>query len=442
MDLIAPIDVFLSADLNALRDAYDEDARQWSDAQLIAAIADVIAIPKEAPADSFVLHAPLELLARATLLPQVDPERRAEARLRLLWLGATYATAAASLPVSGHDRTRSGPTGMGDAVSHLLAALDSGDLDDVDYLSMWVGQRATPAEMAEVLADSVVASLAAAGHASILLDLLPRVPEATPVTATLLRGPARELARHPEWRLRWFEDPTDSSSGNPQSGSLLDALADIPMLGLPGSNFIFPIMQQAEESGIAAKLLAGVATGDPDPTRVRLELSRVAAWSMLQEPPDHAPYGWSHCLTMPQSVLGLAGRGATARRAVAVAATHVVGFRAAMAQRVLDPAFVPPLPATGDMAEALTLGRLEAAATVWHASEADLATHRTLLATRAALHHDAHLAKYTLACFDAAKRDPSQPRLHLAAAASLSAWWAALPDDGLLPAASMTVDQR
>ena len=49
------------------------------------------------------------------------------------------------------------------------------------------------------------------------------------------------------------------------------------------------------------------------------------------------------------------------------------------------------------------------------------------LATRAALHHDAHLVKYTLACFDAATADPGRRRLYLSAAASLSAWWAQQP---------------
>ena len=53
----------------------------------------------------------------------------------------------------------------------------------------------------------------------------------------------------------------------------------------------------------------------------------------------------------------------------------------------------------------------------------------TALATRAALHPDAHLAKYTLACADAAAADPHQRRLYLAAAAYLSAWWAQVPVD-------------
>jgi len=243
----------------------------------------------------------------------------------------------------------------------------------------------------------------------------------------LLRGPARELARYPDWQLRWFEDPDPDE---PTSPSLVDALLDVPVLGVPGSDFIFPIMNQAEESGIAPKLLAGLTSADP--RAARRDLSRVAALAMLQEPPDHAPYGWSHCLTMPQAVIALAGHGTPPRTAVAVAATHVVGFRAALGCNELRADYAPErVPSTG-IAEAIDEGREHAASVTWHAPEDEICGIVTELATRAALHHDAHLAKYTQACFDAADADPDRKRLYLAAAASLSAWWAQQPSDGLL----------
>ena len=49
------------------------------------------------------------------------------------------------------------------------------------------------------------------------------------------------------------------------------------------------------------------------------------------------------------------------------------------------------------------------------------------LASRAAVLEDAHLAKYTLACFDAARDDPEAGRLYLAGAAHLGAWWRSQP---------------
>ena len=394
----------------------------WTDRRLAAEVAVVVAVPKEAPADSFVLHAPLELLARVGLLRAVRPDAREQARQRLVWLAASYA--AAGPPVE-----RTPPAEHlepSEAAARLVPALAAGDLDEVDHYAEALGRRATPEELRTLLAEPVAASLAAAAHGSILLYLLPRVAPRGEVTGAVLRGPARELARMPQWRLHWFEDPDEPIAGTP----LADALLDVPTLGVPGSTFIYPIMNQAEESGLAAKLLADVLGADPDPAAARRELARVAAWSMLEEPPDYAPYGWSHCLTMPQAVLGLAGRGTTPRTAVAVAATHVVGFRAALGSRALDGDWRPEAPATADLAEAIEAGPAQAAAAAWHAADADLDGVVTELATRASLHHDAHLVKYTLACFDAGADDPDQRRLYLASAASLSAHWAAQPADG------------
>ena len=65
---------------------------------------------------------------------------------------------------------------------------------------------------------------------------------------------------------------------------------------------------------------------------------------------------------------------------------------------------------------------------MWCAPDEQLADIVTDIATAAAVHHDAHLVKYTLACLDAAAADPPERRLYVAAAASLVAWWAAAGD--------------
>jgi hypothetical protein len=212
--------------------------------------------------------------------------------------------------------------------------------------------------------------------------------------------------------------------------ALVDALLEVPMIGVPGSDFIYPIMSQAEESGVAPRLLAGLTAGRIDVAEVRRELSRVAAWSMLQEPPEYAPYGWSHCLTMPQAVMGIAGDGADPRVAAAVASTHVVGFRAALGQRSLVADYSPERPPTTDLTEGFVAGPDVAAAVAWHAPDEALDGIVAQLAANASQHHDAHLVKYTLACFDAADADPTERRLYLAAAASLAGWWAQQPGDG------------
>src|SRR3954452_6303128 len=100
------------------------------DDALVASCAAVIDVTKAAPPDSFVLHAPLELLARALLLRRLPDESRPAAHDRLRSLTATY------------DNT--GP-----------AADPQPDPTAIDD-------------------DTVVRSLAAAGHAPILRSLRPR----------------------------------------------------------------------------------------------------------------------------------------------------------------------------------------------------------------------------------------------------------------------------
>ena len=152
------------------------------------------------------------------------------------------------------------------------------------------------------------------------------------------------------------------------------------------------------------------------------QLLRASALSMLHEPPDHAPYGWSHCLTMPQAVLGVAAACADPTRAFAVAATHVVGFRAALGQTALPDRYEPEPPGV-DLVTALRSDPSRAATAMWHTPTDGVVAAVTDLAGRAAVHHDAHLVKYTLACLDAADWDREHARLYRSAAAALHTYW-------------------
>ena len=387
-----------------------------SDAQLTDSVADRLQHPKADGVTSFTLHAPLELLARSALLTYVEADARDAARDRLAWLGQTYAAAGDEVGEPGSRAYDDLPT----AVDHLTAAINAGDLDDADATAAWLAEWATPVELSRALADDVIPRLSAAGHGSILLYLLPRVAPRSRAATRPLRGLVRELARHPDWGLTWQQDRTAPPS---DGGDLVAALRRPRSPGDPGSDFIFPTMSMVEQSGLAEELLDG-PTRAVSLTQASQDLLRLAAASMVQDDPAAAPYGWSHCLTMPQAVLGLARSGAaTTPPAVAVAATFVLGFRATQGTVEVDPGWSPPV--TGDALGALDGTPQDAAAGAWHATNGERAAVVARLASRAAAHEDAHLAKYTLACFDAARDDPGATRLFLAAAASLGAWWRA-----------------
>lgn len=330
-----------------------------ADADLIAACATVIDVPKADAPTSFVLHAPFELLARALLLERVPEDRRDEARARMQWVADTYAAAGPSL--------------------------------------------VSPAPPLTASIDDVVLSLAAAGHAPILFSLRRRVSAVSPAFGEALL--ATELARQPTWSLTW---PRARTARGDSSNDLAERLAAPPSPGDPGSDFIYPTMHLTETSGLATRVLdqplRGLGIAD-----ARRILLRTAARSMLQDNPDATPYGWTHCLTMPQAVLVAADHGADHDIAIAVAATYVLGFRATQGRTRLRTDWTPPPDS--------------AAAHCWTAAEHDLPALIGGLAAFGATHHDAHVAKYTLACLDAAEADPDARRLFLAAAARLHEWW-------------------
>ena len=417
------------------------------DDALLDLAADVVGVPHARRADSFGLHAPLELLARRGLLALAGPEDRAGIRRRLVWVAATdEAMSGPAEPVPSADHAT-----VPDALAALGPALAAGDLDAVDATTAWLARWATVSDL-EPLGGPLGPRLGAAGHAPILVELAARTAPRSRPAVGLLRAPAHELARDPDMVLRWVDEVPLAGDGD--VGGLLDGLAGLPQLGVPGSTFVFPLMHQVD-GGLAADALGPHLGPGTDVAAVGRALGRVAAWSMLVDDPAHAPYGWTHALTMAQAVVQLAPRSADPVRTVATAASHVAGYRAGLGSADLvaavaagtfgDPARVgndaAPAPEAlgidpavtavaavegiGAVVDALDDAPATAAAAVVGLPEADVAAVVALLAGRGGSHPDAHVAKYVLASIDAGHRDPVWARLHLAAAASLVAWWSA-----------------
>ena len=407
--------------IDALPSAFDRLGLDGlGDDELVAAMAEVVAEPREGPADSFVLHAPLELTARARLLALTpdEPDLRRLARLRLASIAARYrhhpAADLGSGPGPGAAASDAGdPTNPVDAMGAVIDAIATGDLPGVDDAVRRAAD--TPAEsLVARLAPAIADRTAAAAHGPIFLATLTEAPRSAPGWRTMLRPLARELARRPDWRLDWFQRAgSDRAPGDtPDEAGLFAALADPPRLGIGESTFIHPTMLRVDAPGVADEVLGPVAgPGAVVTAETSRAITRVAALAMVNDTPDHAPYGWTHCLTLPQAILTLAPQlEAAGVPALAIAATHVLGFRATLGTITLradDPLIRPADP---DTAEA----------------------RRSRLVTEAALRHDAHVAKYVLASLTQADRDPEAGELHLRAAEHLLAVWDDLgpdPDD-------------
>jgi hypothetical protein len=355
--------------------------------------AKALAEPRWAKADSFVLHAPLELLARNALLGLIHDDALPLAHERIANIATQYeAFGPAYVPT-----VRQAPVA-------LKVAFDSGDLDQVDASIIdWCTTRDTPSFL-RGLSDVLLDRLSGAGHASIYLNLMQRLTPESEHARFMLRGLARDIARRPGAKVQWINARTATVATN----NLLENLLAPESPGSIENNFVIPTMQSIDQTGIAQRLLDSATLGLTihDARRILL---RVAAWSMLQDDPTSAPYGWTHCLTMTQGTLSIAGLTTDPERAIAVAATFVLGFRATQGKVRLDPTWQPD--------------PTHPSARIWNASSTDYDDLVTDMLTAGATHPDAHLAKYVLACYQASLEDPEAGRLFTAAGTYLVNWW-------------------
>src|SRR5205085_10485348 len=133
-------------------------------------------------ADSFVLHAPLELMARRLLLPHVPLRLRRPARERMLWVAARYERAGD--PVEFQPSAEAASDSVAGERSALLAALQDGDLDGVDAAARPFLSHATVDDVLG-LAGPTIDWLAAAGHSPIGFFLASRLATTSRAALTL-----------------------------------------------------------------------------------------------------------------------------------------------------------------------------------------------------------------------------------------------------------------
>ncbi len=405
-----------------LSDEYDRRGLgQIGDHRLVELAAEIVGVPRaEVPAErfSFVLHAPLELMARSALLPYVDDAGRRRARLRIASLAAVYQASGPPLAAPAPRDFAS----LDDAATALVDGIDLEDLDGVDTAAAWLGLRLRPDQLVAVLADHTIDRLSAAGHGNIYLQLLARnQPRGLP--QQMLRHPARQLAIRSKRRIGL--PPTHLSADQALPACLVESLTRVPVVGPPSQPGIAAIVEHAQHHDVLSGLLDADGTFIAPETQP-FELLRFAAHAMLQGPLDAAAYGWTHCLTLAQAALMVAPACTNPAQAVYVAMTYLASHWATLGQGTLDLDGLVPDPADTDLDALLSASPQQAAAAAWHASgHGDIVTR---LATSAACAHDAHRAKYTLACLDAAAADRASAPLYLAAGAYLNAWWVQHPD--------------
>ena len=391
-----------------------------SDRSILARATARLAVPRlDVPPElhSFVLHAPMEGLARGALLPYVPTEAREKARARIEELVSGYER----VPSRGAAAPAEFPS-VGAASATFLQALADHDAAGVDAAAAWLDARAATADIARALAPYALPALAAAGHANIYIGLLGRatraggvIPMLRPVAGALVSDPAEPLVV-PAGR----RDETATAR-------LLKILASCAGGEPGGLSFIAPLVHEAARRGVL-DVLCDAEGMFVAPAAAPVQLLRVAAQAMLQGPPGYAAYGWTHCLTLAQGALRAGGWAGQVRTGAYMAAAYIAAHVATYAGQPLDLQYEPE-PTRLGLEQALRDTPARAAGAAWHAPK----TAVSVLATAAAINHDAHRVKYTLACLEAAADDPSADRLYMAAAAYLNAWWETQPEDSDRP---------
>jgi hypothetical protein len=341
----------------------------------------------DADPSSFILHAPLEVLARAGLCRYANPDQVEAIVERIAWVGELYVRSGTRLAVASVERRLP----AGDPVEALRVAIACGDVEGADAAAVAVVRRTSLDQLPGLVADLAYPRLTAAAHGSIWLYLLAGHAAGRRNAALSLRGLARKWATGPTLTVAPFLATSPTSS-------LAAAVEAIGYTGSGDSDFIAPLVRRA--APVVTEVLSAAVGPGLDGLGALRTLTRAAAASMLLEDDANAKYGWTHALTIPQAVCSIAPLVPEPWQALGVAAVIFGAHRAAYGS--------VPLPTDLRAAIPVDAGKIP--------SWPDLAAF-------AGAHIDAHLAKYTLSCIDAAAADPEYELLYRGAANRLMQIW-------------------
>jgi hypothetical protein len=400
-----------------------------SDALLYQAAGAVVSRPPQRGMTSFTLHAPLEVMARYGLLRLVDPAEREMARLQMIASAAVYGAGVKAREAP--PRQKPFP-GFAVAAAEFSRTFKQADADGMEALVLQVAEQFGTSSLVSLLSPLALPTLTGASHSHIGLWLLLRHGEAASAHgASLLRAAARSIAADPKGQMKSFSGMA-IAGGEP----LLESPEEIEKEIL--AKLADPPKGKLTDLSIRSVIGAGEATGNADApfgdfirhdlTGAQIDAAfravlRVCAHSMLQDDLNQAKFGWTHCLTLPQSACGLASLGAERKLALAATLVWITAYRSVLSRRALDFGWAPEKVTGASIREALHTSPQAAAARVWHAAESELPEIRLVLATQASIRNDLHLVKYTRATFDMGTFDPAFARLYLAGAAHLCAVW-------------------
>ena len=410
------------------REYRSRDLASLPDSDLLSAAIGSIARPAEEE-DSFSVHAPLELLARFILLGRVEDSAREMARHQIVGLVAWYTNKYQRLPIPAVEAIEP----IASPVDMALRAVRTQDARMANDAASLMVAHSTVDEVLRGLADEFATRLDVSAHSHIFLRLLREFDLLYPgLGLPLVRNFLVYLTRlapvRQSWALAASVAPYTAETVAPTCQEFIARMINPPRTPRPEKGGIRATMQAVEAGGALSvvdidDVSRDVAAGTETAIRAAC---RIGPMSMLAEPADHAKYGWTHCLTLPEAVWELDGVFAKPEVSTAAAVAFAVAYRSTIGTRPLTTGSVAadPPPAESDRTEAAHefIGRL--------LSE-EAAALRDLI-SGVCVRGDCHLVKYTLSALTAAARDSDARELYLSSAASLLALWQReIPDSAI-----------
>jgi len=321
--------------------------RELSDAEIFDQICAIVARPRVRGLTSFTLHAPLEVMARYGLMRFVEPSDRELARLQMVASAAVYGHQVDLMPAPA--RVYPFPD-ANTAAGELTSAFTSGDADGMETLVLSVASQFGTKSLVNLLTPLALPTLTGASHSHIGLWLLLRHAEPAGVeNASLLRAAVRALAADPTGQMKSFQgmsiEGTQRLKTPPEQvcKETLDKLAN-PAKGTLGGQSIRELVEAGEKTGNVDTLFGDFIHHDlsqPQIDAAFRAVLRVSAHSMLQHDLEQAKFGWSHCLTLPQSAFGLSSVTTDRKLALAAALVWIMAYRSVLSDRALDLSWHP-----------------------------------------------------------------------------------------------------
>jgi len=404
----------LSEDREIL-DAYLDFGRGQTDEQVLATSFEQVSAPICQPRTSFQLHAPLELCARAHVLPMVGEDCRELARQQIFAVGHVFKNKAPK-------DTELAAAPEGESVDALLntirQACSEYDLPKVTACAIAVAKQIPDDDvLTHTLSDFCLENTAGAAHLPIFfayLHVLP--PSLRPSAKGSFPGLANELASPFNVPYPDFSDRDDLVNSPIDVEEIEDIVAGVPHLGFPGIGIVIELVTQILKDGWIernASLFSRAAVSPEAAHDVYNTFCRYAAFAMLEEPDTYAKYGWSHNLSLPLAIARIHDRAPNPLKALVAAGVAYAGFRSGSATVAIQP----------------QIARQRIADLGSHASEQEWSR----LASEASVHTDAHLVKYVSSAMMASDRDPEATGLYFAAAERLlKLWQKEIPDDQIV----------